>query len=255
MRPQLKAVLFDMGNTLLEFETLPWEELDRRALDAAWHRLQAEAGGAWPSRERFHALYRQVLVRFESEAAASHRERALGEFFEEVLGDCGLPPGSPLIRHLEEAHYGPIRSQVSLYPEVPEALAGLRARGLRLGLVSNSFWPTELHLRDLAEFGIDDYFPVKVFSRDLGFRKPHARIFHEALDALGVRPGEAVFVGDRADRDVDGARAVGMRGVLRVHPRTYRPGAGPADAEIRGLDELPVWLDRWYPEAGPGGGR
>ena len=71
-----------------------------------------------------------------------------------------------------------------------------------------------------------------------GFVKPHRSIFEAALDALDVTPEEAVMVGDSAEDDIEGARALGMRAVLLdrdgVHPD--REGA------IRSLDELPAAL-------------
>jgi HAD superfamily hydrolase (TIGR01509 family) len=81
----------------------------------------------------------------------------------------------------------------SLYGDVAGALQALRARGLRLGLISNTH-------RCLASFqshfDLDHLVSVAVSSSDHGFMKPHPSIFRAALELMGVAPGEAVMVGD-----------------------------------------------------------
>lgn len=95
--------------------------------------------------------------------------------------------------------------------EILGALDRLRAMGIRTALVSDAGaddvegWPRS-PLRERLD--------AVVFSYQLGIRKPDARIYEHALDAIGARPGEALFVGDGASDEHRGARAVGMRTVL-----------------------------------------
>jgi putative hydrolase of the HAD superfamily len=95
-------------------------------------------------------------------------------------------------------------------------LAELRAQGLKLGLVSNTG-------RNLEEFvrhhGLD--VDVAVSSGVHGKTKPHPTIFQAALERLGVEPADAVMVGDSVEDDVEGAKAVGMRGVLLDRENRY----------------------------------
>jgi putative hydrolase of the HAD superfamily len=96
-----------------------------------------------------------------------------------------------------------------IYEDVLPVLSDLRARGLKLGLVSNTG-------RDLDEFvrhhGLD--VDAAVSSGVHGKTKPHPTIFQAALDRLGVAAADAAMVGDSIDDDVEGARAVGMRAFL-----------------------------------------
>jgi HAD superfamily hydrolase (TIGR01509 family) len=94
-----------------------------------------------------------------------------------------------------------------------EALGRLRNAGLRLGVVSNSDGRVEQAL-DAA--GLREYFDVVLDSALVGVEKPDPRIFHAALDALGVAPEEALYVGDLYEVDILGARAAGMDAVLLV---------------------------------------
>ena len=84
-----------------------------------------------------------------------------------------------------------------------EALARLRAAGIRLGIVSNSDGRVE---QALEAAGLRDYFDVVVDSALVGVEKPDPAIFRAALDALGVAAGEALYVGDLYEVDVLGAR-------------------------------------------------
>ena len=112
-------------------------------------------------------------------------------------------------------------------------LEALRARGLRLGLVSNAFDPRRILDRDLERMGLAGRLDVCVFSSEVGVRKPHPEIFRRALDQLVWRGGRALFVGDRLYEDVRGAGEAGMTTVQAVwfradeHPRgadrTSRP--------------------------------
>ncbi len=108
-------------------------------------------------------------------------------------------------------------------------LDALRARGLRLGLVSNAFDPGWLLHRDLEQLGIAERIDFAVFSSEVGKRKPHAEIFERALAAVRAEPGEAMFVGDRLYEDVRGANELGMTSVQALwfradeHPEGGEP--------------------------------
>ena len=98
-----------------------------------------------------------------------------------------------------------------LYDDVLPTLDALRGARLILGVISN--WEEWLE-RLMVNLGIRDYFDVAVISGLTGYEKPDRQIFEAALDAAGVLPGEAMHVGDSLRDDIEGAQAVGIRGVL-----------------------------------------
>jgi len=98
-----------------------------------------------------------------------------------------------------------------MYDDVPEALVTLRARGLRLGLISNSH---RCLTSFQTHFEIEGLMAVTVSSAEFGVMKPDPRIFHEALERMQVPASRAVMVGDSLAHDVVGARLAGMRAVL-----------------------------------------
>ena len=109
------------------------------------------------------------------------------------------------------------------------ALEAVRARGLKVGLLSNSS-------RDLEEFvshhGLHADAVLTSFSH--GKTKPHESIFRALLSVLGVEAGEAVMVGDTLHEDVEGALAVGMRALL-LDREGRHPDVSGRLVDLRGL--------------------
>ena len=124
-----------------------------------------------------------------------------------------------------------------LYEEVPEVLRELRARGLTLGLISN----TQRCLASFqSHFSLQGLITVAVSSAAHGYMKPHPSIFRSALEQAGASVEESVMVGDSLDHDIAGARKLGMRAVLvaRSGMPTSRPADVPVIASLRDLPGL-----------------
>jgi putative hydrolase of the HAD superfamily len=125
-----------------------------------------------------------------------------------------------------------------LYDDVPDVLRTLHARGLKIGLISNSH-------RCLASFQshfeLDGLFAAAVSSAAHGYMKPHPSIFESALRLAAATPEESVMVGDSVVHDVEGARRLGMRAVLVSRGATSE--TCPSDVPvIRTLRELPALI-------------
>jgi putative hydrolase of the HAD superfamily len=123
---------------------------------------------------------------------------------------------------------------------MPEALAALKALGLRLGCVSNAFMTAAgLHEIMLVK-GLGQYLDLTVSSCEFGHRKPHPSIYLAAVEGLGVTPEETIFVGDRLDADIEGPAALGMRTVLTHQYRVEDPANAKVqpDAVVKHLSEL-----------------
>ena len=125
-----------------------------------------------------------------------------------------------------------------LYDDVSEVIREIHARGVRIGLISN----TQRCLATFqTHFSLEGLFAVAVSSFEHGFMKPHRSIFETALQGVGAAPGESVMVGDSLLHDIEGARSIGMRGVLVA--RGGIPERCPTDVPvIRSLRELPELL-------------
>lgn len=122
-----------------------------------------------------------------------------------------------------------------LYDDVTGTLKELARRGLRLGLISNSHRPLESFLE---HFDLQELIVAAVSSSEHGYLKPHPSIFEAALNLVGVRARDSVMVGDSLWHDIEGARSVGMRGIL-VHRSSSPAAEVPPDVQvIRDLSEL-----------------
>jgi putative hydrolase of the HAD superfamily len=129
--------------------------------------------------------------------------------------------------------------------------AALRARGLKLGLVSNYCSLPSVVRRHAREAELLHLVDESIFSCELGLRKPHPRIYQTVLERLDVPPEAVIFVGDRLREDVMGPKALGMRAVLTHQFRQEDPAQArvPPDAVITRLAELPAVLEHWLAPA------
>ena len=203
----LRAVLFDWGDTLMQFEfDLELVEAGHRAGIAALGRdgdLDTEGMTAY-FREHYLPLFWVPGTLEEIEYPGLIRE---------LLGHFGVKVSDDELSHFLEAEHGAWEPSRTLGATTHALLEALRSRGLKLGLVSNAFDPGWLLHRDLEQMGVAERIDFAVFSSELGRRKPHPEIFQHALDALGVEASEAMFVGDRLYEDVRGSNEAGMTSV------------------------------------------
>ena len=102
-------------------------------------------------------------------------------------------------------------SRYALAASTHALLESLRARGLKLAIVSNTASPLWLLEPVLERLGLVERVDAIALSSEVGKRKPHRAIFERALRELDVVPEEALFVGDRVEADVLGASRVGMK--------------------------------------------
>jgi putative hydrolase of the HAD superfamily len=229
----LEAVLFDWGDTLIEFAYAP-------ELVAAGHR----AGLAAIGREGVPELTEHFREEYEPLfwAPGTIEEIEYPQLVRRLLADFEIAvDDGELDRFLEAEHdaWQPARRLAAHTHPLLEALRGL---GLKLGLVSNAFDPGWLLHRDLEHMGLAERLDFSVFSSEVGLRKPHPAIFERALEALEAVPERALFVGDRLFEDVRGAAEVGMTTVQALWYRAdeHPDGAEPDHRAFTQLDVLNV---------------
>jgi putative hydrolase of the HAD superfamily len=195
-------VLFDLGHTLMDWA---WDD----DLLVAGHRAGLEAIGRYsdPAAHALTSRYRREAQLHDWEAVEEVEYPALTRA---MLADVGVDVDDDgLVRFLEAEHaaWAPARRIGSMSEALLESL---RDRGLRTGLVSNTWDPRWLLERDLEQMGLLGRLDTTVFSSDVGVRKPRPEIFYRALDELGAEPRRTVFVGDRLEADIRGAAELGM---------------------------------------------
>jgi putative hydrolase of the HAD superfamily len=146
------------------------------------------------------------------------------------------PEDDPLLAAACAAFAGPMTARAELFPDSVPVLRALRAKGVKLGIVSNMPWgcPRGPFEGELERHGLAAHLDAFVTCRDAGWRKPVRAVFDRAAAAVGVAPGRCLFVGDEPVWDVQGATEAGMDGLL-VSRWAEAPGAVP---DLRGLPEM-----------------
>ena len=220
-----RAILFDVGSTLLEIARNP-NEIAAESI--------AHLGAL--SAEDFAAAIREIVAEWRigggrpevqdlPETWHSHNRLALSRIG--FTGDIALAAEIIESTFLSEG--------LRVYPDVEDVLTRLVAEGYSLGIVSN--WPSTLEAT-LRRARLNDYFPVIVGSGNVGYAKPHPQIFRIAMNRIGVNPDETLYIGDSVEYDVAGARAAGMDVLL-----LDRAGTGSHQPRIQTLLQLSEFLE------------
>jgi putative hydrolase of the HAD superfamily len=197
----LRAVVFDLWNTIAKWPHAEWAEIQPRV---------AERLGLSP--EEFSERWYGELAHMRETGPISA-----------VLEQFDLSPEAA--EDVLELRGAVTRQGLVPVPGAAETIAALRERGLKTGLITVC---SEDVPRLWAETDFHGLFDAEVFSASVGLRKPDPRIYRLALDELGVEPAEAMFVGDGANDELEGARRVGMEAIL-----IHRPGEDPPWAEAK----------------------
>lgn len=228
MTSPLKAVLFDFDGTLGTYRShlglyvsaaaecgiAVTEERLREFLDDAWRPWLTAEGVDHSAHSAAEAVYNAEVRSRLHIARLAHAG---------AVGDLDL-----VAARICELECDPVHFEV--YEDTVPALERLKAAGLRVGIVSNHVW----RLPEVVDgLGLGGYVDHVLTSARVGYRKPHPAIYRAALEAAGVPPEAALFVGDSVSHDVDGPRAAGMRAVL-----IDRGGRNGHREAIRTLDEL-----------------
>jgi FMN hydrolase / 5-amino-6-(5-phospho-D-ribitylamino)uracil phosphatase len=150
---------------------------------------------------------------------------------ERAFAACGF--GAAHVADAFEVYYA-ARNAVECYADTLPALAALSARMPIVSLSNGN--------ADLGRIGLRHHFRDCISARDVGYAKPHARIFEAACDKLGVAPQHVLHVGDDPHLDVGGARGAGLRSAwLNRGGAAWSHGPSP-DLTIADLNELAAWI-------------
>jgi putative hydrolase of the HAD superfamily len=219
---RLRAVLFDVDFTIAK----PGPDLGPEGYRRLGERFGLELDPGRYGEARAHAI-----STLERHPELDHDEEVWVLFTEQIIRGMGADTGRAYECALEMTRAWEHAHNFQIFDDVLPVLAELRAHRLKIGLVSNTG-------RNLDEFvahhGLD--VDAAVSSGAHGKTKPHPTIFQAALERLDVEPPDAVMVGDSIEDDVEGAKAVGMRGVLLDRENRYPD----IDEKLTDLLELPA---------------
>lgn len=204
----LRAVFFDVGNTLL-FPYPSVSEVCRQVLLEAGHVHDLSAIDALMPLvdEYYEDRYRADDTFWTNEEETSSVWVGM---YSVLCRQLGIEDEAPTIARRVYDEFGRA-DRWKVHDDVEPAMRRLKARGMALGVISN--WDRRL-VGLLDGLGLGELLDTVVSSADVGLRKPDPRIFELACERLGVRPQEAAHVGDHHYADVLGAQTAGMLAVL-----------------------------------------
>jgi putative hydrolase of the HAD superfamily len=248
----LKAVLFDMDQTLIDWDEVePWEEYQYVRISNVFEyvsRTLHPLGDADP--ESFFNSYIAALTAAWKRSIETFEPPHVVTVLVDTLKAWGAQEDRIDMEGVLRVYDWQAPPGERAYPEAREVLLQLQAHGIESGIVTNSSHPMCFRDRELRATGLFDLFPrCRVSAADVGVMKPHQAIFARALAILDIQADEAVFVGDSLTADVGGAQRAGMRAVWRVADQDQGQddhGIIP-DGAISTLHDLLPLLDGWYP--------
>lgn len=249
----VRGVLFDMDNTLIDWSGFQEDhrDLERIHLRRVYDHLVAVKRPLNANFELFVADYYERVNDEWAQARTTLRAPHLGKVLLKSLTHFGFREDDELdIDGCLQIYDWHGAEGVVVFPDVPAALAALQARGVPIGIVTNAYQPMSMRDAELRQYDLLQYFPdetVRLSAADVGYLKPHPKIFEYAAEKLGRDPTDIVFVGDSPSADIAGAQQVGMRAVMRVNgeiTESLRALIRP-DAFVNSLTELVDLIDEW----------
>ena len=237
MTPGITAVLFDLGDTLWHFPSMPPVEVIRSETVGRLSRL-LKSWGEEVTDERYY-LGRDIRLAVEEETSRAFHGDSIDPDYPELCRRVAARNGLRLTpeqgEELWEAwNLGGQFLGRTLFPGVLETLRWLKERGFRLGSVTNRGYGGPRFQQEMRDLGLAELFEVVTLSCDVGFMKPHPRIFEYTLDAMHLTPQETVMVGDSMHADVEGAEALGMTAIWCRPPLDEPVEASTDPPEVEG---------------------
>jgi putative hydrolase of the HAD superfamily len=216
----VKAVILDIDNTLMDFM-----RMKRAAVDAAADAM-IDAGltmGKEDLREKIFEIYWKEGIEDQNIF-----DKVLMKEFGKVDPKI-LAAGIIGYKRAKEGHF-------TLYPHVKMALTDILKMGVRMGVVSDaprlSVW-----LR-IVGLGLHHFFDHVVTFDDTGEKKPSPKPFEKILSLMKCEPAETIMVGDWAERDIKGAKALGMRTAWAKYGNEFDTPVSGADFELNDIYDL-----------------
>ena len=216
----IKGVIFDLDNTLLDFM-----KMKEFAVKAAVKGM-IEAGLMVDEEDSYNEIVR-IYEEFGWE-----NQKVFDVFIEKQIGHVEhkyLAAGIVAYRRAREAN-------LMAYPNVNKTLMALAKSGIKLGVVSDA--PSREAWMRIYYLNLYHFFDVVITFDDSGERKPSEKPFKLCLDALDLDPDETIMVGDWPERDVVGAKNLGMKTAFARYGDTFGTVHSGADWDLNDIYQL-----------------
>jgi HAD superfamily hydrolase (TIGR01662 family) len=249
---KLDVLFFDLGNTLMYFDTSP-DVISMRA-NLALYRKLAEFG-INVSESEFLRTLTEFTLQSNRERNETCIERTTIQTVTQMLAYLGTQPYSEeQIRQSVGAFFFEYEEHWRLGDDTLKTLEALKKRGFRLGIISNASDREDVRVL-MKKGSLEPFFEHVIVSAEEGFRKPHPKIFQKGLKLFRITPEHCAMIGDTLSADILGANQLGMfsiwinRWADTVENRSLREKIQP-NATILQLSEILVSLKKVKKQAG-----
>jgi HAD superfamily hydrolase (TIGR01549 family) len=240
----IKALLCDLGDTLINFRHVNVLEAFYLGARGTYSFVQKDLKLS-PPKFRLYHFYQQWAIRWAYlKSMITGREFNSVDILKRCAERMGLYIPDDRYDELAWQWYQPLAAQAVIDPYATDMLEECARRGLKLAIVSNTFVPPSALDRHLEQEDLLRFFPLRVYSCQFGLKKPRPEIFHHALEMLGVKPEEALFVGDSYPADIRGARGAGLYAAMQTTHRKKRVIPDRWTYQVETLAEIPGLIDR-----------
>jgi len=216
----IKAVIFDIDNTLTDFM-----KMKRAAVDAA---VEGMMDAGLPGMK--DDLVKEVFEVYWKEGIED--QKIFDKILKAKLGRIDFKILAGGILAYRRAKNG----SMTLYPRVNQTLIELMQLGIKRTVISDAP-KMEVWLR-IVSLGLHHYFDDIITSEDFGVKKPDPKPYRRALERLGTKAEETLMVGDWPDRDIKGAKGVGMRTAWAKYGDTFDTKESGADYVLNDIYEV-----------------
>jgi putative hydrolase of the HAD superfamily len=238
--PPIKAVIFDFIGTLTNLRGYSLEASRtvskmklQRAIVKAGFRIDRKSF----SKAYTHAYEKYRIIRYQKLIEVTN-----AVWISEAINNLGYKttPDDPQVKTAVNISFEDYLNSIELRPCTKRILKMISA-DYKLGLVSNFTYAPVIYA-GLRKLDMNHFFNIILISDEVGWRKPHPKIFNDALKRLKVSAHETVYVGDSPLEDIKGAKATGMKTIF-VSSQFYtlknlRESQQKPDIIVKNLHEL-----------------
>lgn len=240
---KIKVVLFDLGETLLQFGKVNTTQVFRQGARLSYDFLKQQ--GQPIGNFNFYFWRNLTLIRIRCWLSnLTGRDFDTLELLKRFGTRRGIRLNQQQWQHLAWLWYEPLSKIAKVEPDIKETLAALADSGLKLGIVSNTFVNGSSLEKHLEQLDILDYFTVRLYSYEFRYRKPNLEMFRVAADRIGESFENILYVGDRINKDIKPAIRIGMHAVLKEAYTNAGKKVPKGIRKIKQLAELPSLIEK-----------
>jgi len=240
---EIKAVLFDLGETILNFGKINSTRLFRQGARLSYDYLKS--CGQSVGNFEYYCWRNLIALRIRNIISnVTKNDFNSSAFLRRIGTKKGIRLDGQQWRHFAWLWYEPLMKIASTEPNIKQTLTALKNTGLKLGIVSNTFVSSHSLEKHLEQIGILDFFTVRVYSYEFDFRKPNPQMFKAAAEKIGVATNNILFIGDRLDKDLKPALKLGMQAVLKTAYTNLGKKIPDGIQKINRLSELPALIKK-----------